>query len=144
MKRCEIVEEARSWVATPYQHMGRVKGAGVDCSQHVIAVAVALGYVPADFNIPVHAPRPHPRIFEELTRHLEQISQEEIEPGDILVLCFNLKKKTPAHMGFVTDIGFCHLHPSHEVARVVEQRMDEWVRERVVSAWRFKGVTDGD
>jgi cell wall-associated NlpC family hydrolase len=31
MWRQNIVEEARSWKGTPYQHKGRIKGVGVDC-----------------------------------------------------------------------------------------------------------------
>lgn len=142
MTREQIVSEARSWLQTPYEHMGRAKGIGVDCSQHIIAVGIALGYVEADFNIPVHAPRPNPRIFEELTKHLEQIPIEEAKPGDVLVLCFNLRKRIPQHMCFVTDVGICHLHPHSDIARVVEHHIDAWVTERIVSAWRFRGLGD--
>jgi cell wall-associated NlpC family hydrolase len=138
--RQQIVTEARSWIGTPYEHLGRAKGAGVDCSQHIIAVAVALGYVAPDFNIPAHAPRPHPRIFAELTKHLDQIPVEDARPGDILIFCFSLKTRTPQHMGFVTDFGLCHVHPHSDIARVVEHRLDDYFRERIVSAWRFRGV----
>ncbi len=57
--RDQIVNEARSWMGTRYERLGRAKGISVYCSQFIIAVAIALGYVP-DFNIPLHAPRPHP------------------------------------------------------------------------------------
>ena len=30
--------EARSWIGTPYHHMGRVKGVGVDCGQIIWAI----------------------------------------------------------------------------------------------------------
>ena len=31
-QRAEVVRVARSFIGTPYHHMGRVKGAGVDCA----------------------------------------------------------------------------------------------------------------
>lgn len=142
MKRAEIVEEARSWIGTPYEHMGRTKGIGVDCSQHVIAVAIALGYLPEDFQLPRHAPRPHPRIFDRLRAYLKEVAVAEAKPGDVLVLCFDLKKRIPQHMGFKTDVGICHLSPLTDLARVVEHHIDAWVTERIVSVWRFSGVED--
>lgn len=142
MTRDQIVNEARSWIGTPYEHLGRAKGVGVDCSQFIIAVAIAVGYRDEDFNIPVHAPRPHPRIFEELTNHLYTIPIDEARSGDILIFCFNLRTRLPQHMAFVTDVGICHLHPHTDIARVVEHRLDEYFRERIVSAWRFWGVED--
>jgi len=45
----DIVAEARSWVGTPYHHMARVKGAGVDCGQLLVACFAAAGYV-EDFD----------------------------------------------------------------------------------------------
>lgn len=140
--RAQIIEEARSWIGTPYGHLQRVKGVGVDCSQHVIAVADALGYLPPDFQLPVHAPRPHPRIFEMLADFLDEVPIQEAKPGDVLVLCFSLKRRTPQHMSFMTDIGICHLHPAADIACVTEHRIDEWIAERIVSAWRFRGLED--
>jgi cell wall-associated NlpC family hydrolase len=31
MKRPDIVEEARSWLGTPYHHQAALKGVGCDC-----------------------------------------------------------------------------------------------------------------
>lgn len=36
--RAAVVAEAMTWVGTPYHHHARVKGAGVDCAQILIAV----------------------------------------------------------------------------------------------------------
>ncbi len=51
-KRAEIVAEARSWIATPYCIMGRVKGAGCDCASFLMSVAVNCGLVKeSDFEV---------------------------------------------------------------------------------------------
>jgi cell wall-associated NlpC family hydrolase len=31
-QRSAVIAEARSWLRTPYHHMGRIKGAGTDCA----------------------------------------------------------------------------------------------------------------
>lgn len=36
--RTAIVAEARAWLGTPYHHHARIKGAGVDCAQILIAI----------------------------------------------------------------------------------------------------------
>ena len=54
--RQRIVEEARSWLGTPYHHQAMVKGAGVDCAMILVAVYRAVGLIPAGFD-----PRPYPQ-----------------------------------------------------------------------------------
>ena len=41
--RKKIVEEARSWLNTPYHLGARVKGAGVDCATFILQVMVNVG-----------------------------------------------------------------------------------------------------
>ena len=48
-QRRAVVNEAKSWLNTPYHHLARVKGAGADCAQLPIAVYSAAGLVP-DFD----------------------------------------------------------------------------------------------
>lgn len=63
--RERIVAEALSWVRTPWHHMARVKGAGVDCAQILCAVYAAvglvpeidIGYYPSDWHIHQDTPR---------------------------------------------------------------------------------------
>lgn len=54
--RARIVEEARSWLGTPYHHHAMVKGAGVDCAMLLVAVYGAVGLLPEGFD-----PRPYPQ-----------------------------------------------------------------------------------
>jgi len=44
-ERQAVVAEAMTWCKTPYHHHGRVKGAGVDCVQILIAVYSACGII---------------------------------------------------------------------------------------------------
>lgn len=44
-KRDQVVEEARSWLGTPYHHRASIKGVGVDCAQILIEVYANAGVI---------------------------------------------------------------------------------------------------
>ena len=46
-QRTAVLDEARSWLGTPYHHRACVKGAGVDCAQILIAVYANAGLIQA-------------------------------------------------------------------------------------------------
>jgi hypothetical protein len=45
-ERQAVIAEARSWIGTPFHDRARVKGAGVDCLQLLIASYHAAGLLP--------------------------------------------------------------------------------------------------
>ena len=47
LQRQAVVAEARSWLRTPYLHMGRLKGVGVDCAMLPAEIYAACGLIPA-------------------------------------------------------------------------------------------------
>jgi cell wall-associated NlpC family hydrolase len=57
-ERAAVVAEARAWLRTPYHHMGRVKGAGVDCATLLAEIYARAGVVPA-VAIPFYPPDWH-------------------------------------------------------------------------------------
>jgi cell wall-associated NlpC family hydrolase len=44
--RKKLVEEAKSWIGTPFHHEARVKGAGVDCGMLLLEIGERVGLVP--------------------------------------------------------------------------------------------------
>lgn len=81
--RNRIVEEAESWLGTPYHHEGMVKGAGVDCIMILVAVYGKLGLIPPDVD-----PRPYPNdwhLHRSTERYLNGVLQyaREVERPDI-------------------------------------------------------------
>ena len=64
-KTPDVCTIARSWLGTPYHHMGRVKGAGVDCAMFPLEVyreagligVVAIPFYPPDWNLHREAER---------------------------------------------------------------------------------------
>jgi cell wall-associated NlpC family hydrolase len=83
--RSAVVAEALSWLGTPYHHAARIKGAGVDCAQILIAVFEATGLI-EEFK-PAEYPRDwmmH-RSEEVFLSHIHSRSIEVVtpQPGDV-------------------------------------------------------------
>lgn len=86
--RDRIVAEAKSWIKTPFHHEARIKGAGVDCANLLIAVYSAVGLVP-EFT-PDHYPpdwhmhRDEPRFVKALLDYADPLPEGELPlPGDV-------------------------------------------------------------
>lgn len=56
--RAAVIRCARTWLRTPYHHLGRVKGAGVDCAMLLAEIYAEAGLVPA-LDIPHYPPDWH-------------------------------------------------------------------------------------
>jgi cell wall-associated NlpC family hydrolase len=54
-RRAAVIAEARAWWRTPYHHMGRFKGVGVDCLTLLAEVYEAAGVIP-HVDIPFYPP----------------------------------------------------------------------------------------
>ena len=89
--RSRVVQEALSWLRTPYHHMARVKGAGVDCGMILAAVyedsgvtpAIDPGEYPNDFML--H--RSEERYLALVERYAHRIEGPPL-PGDLALYRF--------------------------------------------------------
>jgi cell wall-associated NlpC family hydrolase len=85
-QRKAVVDEAMTWLRTPWRHMQRVKGVGVDCAQFPAAVYEAAGIIP-------HVEPVYPRQWalhrdEELfvewaLKYGREITVDQVKPGDL-------------------------------------------------------------
>jgi len=86
-QRQAVIAEARTWLRTPWVHRARIKGAGVDCGQLLIAVYSAAGVIepfdtgeyPQDFML--H--QAEERFLGFVLRHAHEVDAPG--PGDIAV-----------------------------------------------------------
>lgn len=149
-KRAEIVAEARSWVDTRFLHLGRVKGAGVDCIGLVISVARAVGFHVVDTEW--YPQRPIYGFFEmavdsqtlpvtfdaELWRRDPHGYRGELLPGDLMK--FSYGRDNQQHIGIVTEvqphIRFVHAYAI--VGKVQETLFEKSWHPRFRGARRFK------
>ncbi len=130
-----IISQTKTWLNTPYQHQGRLKGIGVDCSGLVIGVAREL-WLKNKYGQPIQDISGYPRILKPdflAAALLEQFEPtQHPQPGDIIL--FRIKR-TPQHLGLLTQDSFMHAYA--EVGRVVETRWDDYWRERVIAYYKF-------
>jgi cell wall-associated NlpC family hydrolase len=83
----EIVKEARTWLGTPYHHLARVKGAGVDCAQILIGVFAAISLIKefdtGDYPMDWMMHRDEERYLGFITRYADEVTDPQ--PGDVVL-----------------------------------------------------------
>lgn len=101
---------ARSWIGTPYHHMGRIKGAGVDCAMFPLEVYREAGLI-GEVEVPYY---PHDWMLhrsEEIflgivERYAAEVigdrlqGTEKAQPGDFVIYKFG---RCFAHGAIVID-----------------------------------------
>ena len=100
--RARVLEEAKTWLGTPYHHMGRVRGSGVDCGMLLMEVYEAAGVMPhleVDFYPhDWHMHRSEPLYLQKVKEHARAVEQPQ--PGDIAVFKYG---RCVAHGAIVTQ-----------------------------------------
>ena len=102
LKRACVLEEAKSWLTTPYHHMGRVKGAGCDCLTLLAEVYARAGVVSGPVEVPFYRPdvmlhRGEETYLEGLLGYGREVPAAE--PGDAVLFGWG---RIFGHAGIVT------------------------------------------
>jgi len=146
--REDIVAEARTWVGTPFQHLTRVKGIGVDCVGLVIAIADDLGikdndgkpFLRDDYR--AYPTQPSDRfVHDECCRRLVRKSVNDLCQGDIVSLKV---PRTACHVAIITERqGVLYMiHGYSPLRKVVEHILDNSFRRRIIGVFSYPGVTE--
>lgn len=81
-----VLEEANSWLGTPFHHEARIKGGGVDCGQFLLEVYERVGIIP-HVDVPHYPPDFHLHKDREWYSEIVRTYAEEFrgipEPADI-------------------------------------------------------------
>ena len=130
----ELVEEARTWIGTPFKHQGRVKGVGVDCYGLIIEVSRHFGLT--TFKSGGYGRRPKPSLmWAALREHMVEVPISDLTTGSILFMAF---KKQPMHLAFYDNGKIIH---SFSVAgRVVTHRLSEDWKSMIHGVFHFDKV----
>jgi cell wall-associated NlpC family hydrolase len=132
--RKEFVDEARSWLDTPYQHQGRLKGVGVDCIGLLVCVAHTLGLSTADMRD--YGRRPDGRLRPMLEAHLEPVPVLDAQAADVALFAW---QAVPIHVGILTAPDHV-IHAYLPNRKVIETRIDEKMRAQMAFAYHIPGV----
>lgn len=102
-RRIAVIEEASRWLGTPYHHMGRLRGRGVDCLTLLAEVYEAVGLIPhvdLDFYPPDwHLHRGDELYFNGISRYAREIDRPP-QPADIALFRFG---RCFSHGAIVTE-----------------------------------------
>ncbi|SHM10687.1 hypothetical protein SAMN05216428_1144 [Nitrosospira sp. Nsp11] len=102
-KRVAIVDQAMTWLKTPWHHQGRVKGAGVDCAYFLVEVFADAGLIPridlGEYPPDWHIHRDEPRFLNVLKNYADLTEQDPL-PGDIAMFRFG---RTASHGSIVVE-----------------------------------------
>jgi len=127
VSRRQVAAEARSWLGTPYHHMGRIKGlqGGVDCAQLVWAVFFNCGLTPF---LPLEHYPPDwmlNRSAERYMGHVLERAHEVEEPGIGDVVLYRVGRCF-AHGAIIIDPGWPMIvHANVRVRSVILDRADQ-------------------
>ena len=144
--RADIVATARSYKGTPFHHMERKPGLGMDCAGVLICCARDLGLVPQAFDVPAYIKRPDgTSLLEWCRRYMgAEVSQRDLLPGHAILAAIG---PDPAHLGVVGDYrhgGLSIIHASNmpERMRVIETRLMFTRVLKFTAGFNFPQVTD--
>lgn len=132
--RADIVDEARSWLGTPYRHQGRLKGVSVDCAGLLVCVARALGLPALDMT--GYARRPDGTLRDFVHGQTDPVAPGAQQAGDIVIFHWN---NDPVHLGILTSPSSI-IHAFAINRNVCEHAIDEKWRRNIVGYRAFKEV----
>ena len=142
--RTDIVQQARTWIGTPFHHQARLKGKGCDCLGLIVGVVDELGLRDkhgqplAGYDEVTYSKEPDGAyLSEKLTALLDEVPIGEAQAGDLAL--FKVRDN-PQHMAFLTDyentLGMVHSYAP--ARRVVEHRLDDDWKQRLVKVFRWQ------
>jgi len=131
-----LVASARAYINTPFAHLGRKRGAGVDCGGLIACASRDIGIEIPD--VMLYSPQPWPT---KMLEHLDKIATRldglsEMEPGCLLLLWI-VRPRLPQHLAIWTGEGTI-LHSWAEANKVCESSFDPYWESHVHSCWKIK------
>ena len=141
--RADVVRVARSYSGTPFHHMGRLPGVGLDCVGLLICCARELGLVALDFDIPAYTPSPDGGTMLAWTKeYMTPVSQAEMQPGNVILLITDTEPQHLAILGDYLHGGLSIIHAANAAKppRVIETRLMFSRVQRFVAVYALPGM----
>jgi NlpC/P60 family putative phage cell wall peptidase len=138
-----IVEEARSWIGTPYHHQASCQSAGTDCLGLVRGVYRALIGREAE-AAPAYTPdwgeiAGSETLLQAAERHLRRIAPDAARDGDVVI--FRMRRGAIAkHAGILSGRNTM-VHAVERIG-VIEVPVGRWWQRHIAGAFAFPGIED--
>ena len=140
----QVVDEARSWIDTPYHHQAMLKGIGVDCVGLIRGVCENLGgpFDPQQWaRFKNYSRTPNPRKMHEGMATFLLPVVGDMQLGDVLHL--EWRNDLPMHLAFFATLDErpTIIHALASARRVCEHGFEAPWPGRVNSVWRLPIVS---
>ena len=120
-----LAESAMKYLGVRWRHQGRSRRSGLDCLGLLVVALEDLGFQVEDNT--EYRRRPDDRKLLRLVRQqLDEVPLEELRSGDILLLHFKDRDKSPYHFSIVTEPGMM-IHGYGIKRKVVLDCIDSWM-----------------
>ncbi len=122
--RQQIVNQARSYLDTPFLHLGRTKK-GLDCVGLIVRVAKDLNL--SEYDLKKYSRLPDLPLFMKSWRSCSDLTRKSLKkrlPGDIIIVALPYY---PCHVGFLSEKNTI-IHALSSRNKVCEHRIsNEWL-----------------
>lgn len=129
----EIIAAARAELGTPFRHQGRLPGIALDCAGLAVVVASAW-HVVAEPRAYGRGPD-HGMLQQWIEAQAFIEPAADPQPGHVLLMRFS---REPQHIAICAGDTIIHSYGS--VGKVVEHRLSDVWRARVVRSYRFRDM----
>lgn len=143
----QIVAMARSRLGVEWRHQGRVNGVAFDCGGLPVDIAKELGLDVQD--VTGYGRLPNPAVMRSaLDANLDRVpgGRDAMQIGDVVWIRFD---QEPQHLAIVGDYAvqpglftLIHAHNLAGLNKVVEHRLDDKWRSRIVAVWRYRELAE--
>ncbi len=128
----QVVEASRKRIGIPFRHQGRTEY-GLDCVGLIVKSAEEAG-IDTSADVTNYSRLPHGVLLPILETAMVKLPDNaEWKPADVLVMKFI---NEPTHVALWT--GDTVVHSYSVLGKVVEHRLDNKWKNRVVAVYRFK------
>jgi NlpC/P60 family putative phage cell wall peptidase len=138
-----IVNQARTWLGTPFHHQARLKRVGCDCLGLIIGVVDELGLRDrhgqrlAGYDEVSYSREPDGAyLTQKIAALLDEVPVVEAQAGDLALFAMG---DNPQHLAILTEedgtLGMIHCYA--QARCVVEHRLDEEWKQRLVAVFRL-------
>ena len=137
--RARIIAEARTYLGVPWRHQGRTR-LGVDCVGLIVCVGKELQLLSYDHMGYKRLPRASgsPMLEQIVKAGGRKKPVQAARPGDTFIF---RERAYPMHMGILSgDETMIHAYARRKM--VVEEPLDDFWRERLLSCYAFPGILD--
>lgn len=114
-----ILEEAYTWLGTPYRYAGEEKGKGVDCSGMVMMVYYKVTGIKL------------PRNSAKQADYCKRIKASDAKPGDLVFFATGRDKNKISHVGIVID-DETFIHSSSSKGVVISKFSNDYYRRTLI------------